>query len=119
MDLQVQADDLGRLVGSGSEEVVPAGVQPAQVDVFGQDLPVAVTTRGVVRDRVVGGNHNGDRSGQLSFRRAGQGVGEIVVRCQAVVPICGTDLLGACGIQFVELGVASVPAECCGYLGIA
>ena len=71
------------------------------------------------RARVVGGDDHGDRRGQLPRRRGVQGVGEIAVCGHAVVPVGGTDVLGALRIQLTELGVAAVRAQPRGDLGVA
>src|SRR4029450_5128817 len=63
------------------------------------------------RDRVGGGNDYGDGRGQLYHWWAFQSLGEIAVCRQAVVPVRGSDMLGALCIQLAELGVATVRAQ--------
>src|SRR3954465_3193492 len=90
-----------------------------QVDVLGQDLPVTVPARVVRRAWVVGGGDYSDRCEQLHRRRRVRGVGEIEACGYEVVPIGGTDVLGALRTQFAEFGVAAVRAQPCGNLSIA
>ena len=90
-----------------------------QVDLLGQELPIAVAVGEIRGVRVVGGHHHGDRCGQLHRGRAVQGVGEIAVGGHAVVPVGGADLAGALRVELTERGVAAVGAQLRGDLGVA
>ena len=90
-----------------------------QVDLIGQEAPIAVAAGEIPGVRVVGGHHHGDRRGQLHRGRVVQGVGEIAVRGHAVVPVGGADLPGVLRVEFPELGVAAIRAQPGGDLGVA
>ena len=109
---------LRRLGWLGTHEVVAADGDFVQLHVFGQS-PQSRCRRERRRDRVVGGNDYGDRRGQFHHRWAFQGVGEIAVRGQAVVPVRGSDMLSALRVQLTKLGVAAVRAQVGDYLSAA
>ncbi len=112
-------DGLPRLGRTGTREVVAAVGELVQVDVLGQQLPVAVACPEPRRGGVVRSDHHGDRRGQPFRCRVIQDLGEIAVRRHVVVAVRGTDMLGAFRVQLTELGVAAVRAQPRGDLGVA
>ena len=78
-------DGLRGLGRTGTQEVVTAVGELVQVDVLGQQLPVAVALAESRRGRVVRSDHHGDRRGQPLRRRVVKDVGEIAVRRHVVV----------------------------------
>ena len=108
-----------RLGRTGTREVVTAVGELVQLDVFGQQLPVAVACPESRRRGVVRSDHHGDRRGQPFRWRIVQDIGEIAVRRHVVVAVRGADMLGAFRVQLAELGVAAVGGQPRGNLGVA
>jgi len=82
-----------------------------QLDMFSQQLPVAVACPEPRRGSIVRSDHHSDRRGQPFRRRIVQDFGEISVCGHAVMPVRGTDMLGAFRVQLAEPGIAAVRAQ--------
>ena len=101
---------------AGSSDRRRRGVQ---VDVLGQELPVAVPARRIGRARVVGGNDHGDRCGQLHCRRVVKGVDQVAVRGHAVVPVAAPTCSARCSVQLTETVSPPSAISSGGDLGVA
>lgn len=99
--------------------MVTAAGELVQIDVLGQQPPLAVPAGVVRRVRIVGGDDHGDRRGQPHRRCGVEGVGEVSVGRHAVVAVGGGHVLGTRPVQLGELAVAAVTAQLGGDLGVA